>query len=102
MPIQTLQIISPPEAPPVKAKELRHYLWTTHTRYEWSVKELKSRSWISVLTQLPEHDHSVLVNTSDDTILIDRYYPEQQEWSEAKMWGYRVTHWMPLPDPPKG
>jgi acyl-CoA thioesterase len=74
----------------------RHQLLSEKT------KELKSQSWISVSTQLPEHDHSVLVYTSDDTILMDRFYPDQQKWSEAKMWGYRITHWMPLPDLPRG
>jgi len=58
------------------------------------------RDWISVKDRLPKHDHRVLVYTSDDTILIDRYYPEQRRWSDAELWGYRNTHWMPMPDSP--
>ena len=58
--------------------------------------------WISVEERLPKHGAMVLCNTRD--------YIEVLQWDEkAMLWfGMRtinvkgfVTHWMPLPEPPK-
>lgn len=59
--------------------------------------------WISVKERLPKGGAIVLCNTD--------YFVEVLQWDErADMWvdqyrSYRknyVTHWMPLPEPPKG
>ena len=61
------------------------------------------QEWISVKDRLPEGGAIVLCNTD--------YFVEVLQWDErADMWfdqyrSYRknyVTHWMPLPQPPKG
>ena len=59
--------------------------------------------WIPVSERLPKGGEIVLCNT--------KYFLEVLQWDErADMWvdQYRsyqknyVTHWMPLPEPPKG
>lgn len=69
--------------------------------------------WISVKDRLPEEDVAVLVygqilNDPPDVIGVRRRYIGDQEWKYT--WEsedgfiYReddVTHWMPLPEPPK-
>ena len=69
--------------------------------------------WISVKDRLPEEDIAVLVygqvlNDPPDVIGVRRRYNGDQEWKYT--WEsedgfiYReddVTHWMPLPEPPK-
>ena len=61
------------------------------------------QEWISVNDRLPKGGAIVLCNTD--------YFVEVLQWDErADMWvdqygSYRknyVTHWMPLPQPPKG
>lgn len=72
-----------------------------------------SNGWISVKDRLPEEDIAVLVygqvlNDPPDVIGVRRRYNGDQEWKYT--WEsedgfiYReddVTHWMPLPEPPK-
>ena len=41
MPKQIFEIWRPPEARPVTAKELRHWLWVTRREAEWEVREQK-------------------------------------------------------------
>lgn len=60
--------------------------------------------WISVEERLPEEAATVLISWGLDghkAVQIGAYYPDSNEWS---MRGYpvNVTHWMPLPIPPKG
>ena len=49
------------------------------------------QEWISVEDRLPEDGEHILVRYSDDWIC-DEYSPVDDG----------VTHWMPLPRPPKG
>lgn len=59
------------------------------------------QQWISVEERLPEPTVDVLVHYEDGEIDIDAWY---------RMFGrfimenenHRITHWMPLPEPPKG
>jgi hypothetical protein len=69
--------------------------------------------WISVKERLPEEDVAVLtygqvLNNPPEVIGVRRRYNGDQEWKHT--WEsedgfiYReddVTHWMPLPEPPK-
>ena len=73
------------------------------------------QEWISVNDRLPPHNHDVLVYRPDMAmkILVDNYYgyygEDDAEWHEG--WAKYgkdihnnplITHWMPLPQPPKG
>jgi hypothetical protein len=65
--------------------------------------------WISVKDRLPEHDERVLAcysfNTSMQFIQVLDYYatdPVPHFQHELGTDGMKVTHWMPLPEPPKG
>ena len=53
------------------------------------------QEWISVEDRLPDIGIEVLVYSEDDGICVDYY--------DGDSFGYYdVTHWMPLPEPPKG
>ena len=73
------------------------------------------QDWISVKERLPPHNHDVLVYRPDMAmkILVDNYYgyygEDDAEWHEG--WAKYgkdihnnplITHWMPLPEMPKG
>ena len=51
--------------------------------------------WVSVEERLPEPTHCVLVYTTDYSIEVDAI------GSDGEWMSYEVTHWMPLPAPPK-
>lgn len=62
--------------------------------------------WISVKDRLPNDTTRVLVLRYDyvtDTPFVDILWYEKGEWWNRHFRGdYAVTHWMPLPMPPKG
>ena len=52
------------------------------------------QEWISVTERLPDIGVEVIVYSEDDGICVDYY--------DGDSFGYYdVTHWMPLPQPPK-
>ena len=58
----------------------------------------KESDWISVKDKMPPEDEAVLAWNKEGFPMID-------VWS-GKMWGYawtvdEISHWMPLPNPPK-
>lgn len=61
----------------------------------------KQSEWISVNEALPERPGAYLVFTYDRRIsmchFIDHYCDGDMQFDD-----YRVTHWMPLPEAPKG
>ena len=57
------------------------------------------QEWISVDDRLPNPFESVLV-FRDGKISID--YNEENGWFAYDLNGKRVTHWMKMPQPPKG
>lgn len=60
--------------------------------------ELRKRRWISVKDRLPEHEDDYLVCFDDGFIAITFYKKNGWElWADSG----DVTHWMPLPEPPK-
>jgi len=61
-----------------------------------AVDELRKRQWISVKDRLPEPMYQVLIYTDDGWIGVDAldYNEEFREYDY-------VTHWQPLPEPPK-
>lgn len=70
---------------------------------KWISNRMK---WISVKDRLPEEGDTVLVfNTSggeDCLVTIAIKWPNE-EWflTEIETTSEEVTHWMPLPEPPK-
>ena len=64
--------------------------------------EPKTESWIDINERLPEENIRVLVALSrkrGDYTSIDTDRMEKGKWIR---WGRRVTHWMSLPELPKG
>ena len=61
--------------------------------------------WISVKDRLPEFGEKVLITDVSGDVLV--YSLEQtcsgECWWEDEYWNWYndVTHWMPLPEPPK-
>lgn len=61
-------------------------------------------SWINCKYELPQHLKNVLVCTKNG-VIIEAYYDEdRKEWtitnSDSRI--ANITHWQPLPEPPKG
>lgn len=69
------------------------------------IKELEKQmpKWIPVTERLPEHEDAVLCfikNGQQDILQLDKF---ENLWV-GMQWTYKrhaVTHWMPLPEPPK-
>ena len=59
------------------------------------------QEWISVKDRLPEKDEIVIICTDKNFIYAgeligDTWFLDNDSWTAT------VTHWMPLPQPPKG
>ena len=70
--------------------------------YNWVGKGKPAKQWISVKNRLPSKDGCYLVAVTDDH---DRRYFKTTWFScNGGSWfpKQNVTHWMPLPEPPKG
>lgn len=79
--------------------------------YVKGLKEGKPK-WIPVAERLPEEDGSYLVTTTTGTVTTARFYVGKtyppthyrpREYTSPTKWqsNRHVTHWMPLPEPPK-
>lgn len=65
--------------------------------------EKRKDEWISVKERLPERNQSVLVFAKNEIYALlyernDKWWGEAG-WATTEKWG--ITHWMPLPEPPK-
>lgn len=59
-----------------------------------AIREQEERRWIPVTERLPDIGKVVLIYSKEDDVEVDYY--------GGDMFGYcNVTHWMPLPEPPK-
>lgn len=59
------------------------------------------QEWVSVDDRLPEDDEVVIIFTDKNFVYAgeligDTWFLDNDNWTET------VTHWMPMPDPPKG
>ena len=59
------------------------------------------QQWISVKDRLPEQNKDVLVYTITHDVRKAHCYGERSWFGHDGIWRC-VTHWMPLPEPPKG
>ena len=81
---------------------------TDHTENEYIREGLlnagyrKQNKWISIDEKLPENEERVLVYIDSKrygkTLDTDRYLRDSDSWAR---WNNHITHWMPLPEPPK-
>jgi hypothetical protein len=76
--------------------------------YDEVEEELEARRWIPVTERLPEEGAEVLVRTSgalaSTEIAALTVGTTRREWEDLRgelFLGDDVTHWMPLPEPPK-
>lgn len=60
-----------------------------------ALREQEERRWIPVEERLPDVGIEVLIYSEDDGVCVDYYGGDSFGY-------YDVTHWMPLPEPPKG
>lgn len=69
--------------------------------------------WIPVTLRLPEKDGTYIVRTTTGAVTTARFYTAQTypptnyrpySYNRSAQWSHNrnVTHWMPLPEPPKG
>lgn len=59
-----------------------------------ALREQEERRWIPVTERLPDVGIEVLIYSEDDGVCVDYYGGDSFGY-------YNVTHWMPLPEPPK-
>lgn len=70
---------------------------TENKQLRAEVERLKeAQRWISLQEQLPPVNTAVLTRWRGETFSVDWRFPSG-EWTT----GAFVTHWMPLPEPPK-
>ena len=67
-----------------------------------SSKHLASSEWISVKDRLPDMYQNVLAIRADGKIVVDAIGSLEIWYKQMDIVGRPVTHWMPLPQPPKG
>ena len=66
--------------------------------------QVSSRKWIPVSERLPEKRETVLVCDVRENYMNAWEYLGRDEWLyDSSIWETKeITHWMPLPEPPKG
>ena len=71
--------------------------------FEGWIARAEQTGWISVADRLPEINSYVLAATHRGLVIIDRVcdYGRGKEWVSGHF-DNPITHWQPLPQPPKG
>ena len=74
--------------------------------WEDKYNSLADEKWIPVTERLPEEYVNVLchlrsLDRKSEYYSIDHLMEDGQWWKAANSWKHEVTHWMPLPEPPK-
>jgi hypothetical protein len=62
------------------------------------------QQWIPVTERLPENDQYALCVMEDGSFRVFQWNYIDWMWNDGNEWWQEkdVTHWMPLPEPPKG
>lgn len=66
-----------------------------------AIEELSKPRWISVKARLPEPYSWVLGFGFGETEMPIEVFYDGSEWKDSVLGGWYITHWMPLPTPPK-
>lgn len=89
-------------------EESDNYLNTRRTTLEMALAYLKEHfdepKWIPVTERLPEKDKEVLCLLGDGEFWLAVWdHCDDGLWTDGERWVSKcfVTHWMPLPEPPK-
>ena len=108
----------------IDADALLHYLRSTLSdlteedgAYEWAwvdaIHEIEHaptvNGWISVKDRLPENEQYVILWTKTGVMKYAKYLDDEphrpwityDENGSCRAWDNVVTHWMPMPEPPK-
>jgi hypothetical protein len=84
--------------------------WIHHASNHPPKRQTMSNEWISVNEKLPETNCNVLVCKTNGLLTIMSFHKEfETGLRRFHWWGFgqwinqhhQVTHWMPLPEPPK-
>ena len=70
-----------------------------------TANDMTVQEWISVKERLPEDSRSVILCTRSRIVGVGFYSKTTRNWVQHYSGGgiyVDVTHWMPLPEPPKG
>ena len=71
-----------------------------------ALREQEERRWIPVTARLPEESGMYIVTANDghaQRVSFVQWQKKNRMWNLTGARSYwRVTHWMPLPQPPKG
>ena len=74
-----------------------------------ALREQEEKRWIPVTERLPGNEGTYLVYTERGSVFASHFYTEKRfasgyvrepQWSQRGT--VKVTHWMPMPQPPKG
>lgn len=87
-----------------KAMAVRDWWYKAKIQYADKVNTCGVDEWISVDAYLPDADFEVLVASGDDvmTSIFRTGYVHGDYWFDCEVGEkWSVTHWMPLPQPPK-
>ena len=60
-----------------------------------------ANQWISIDERLPQDGEEALVYAGNRGVMIGLYDSVLQVWLDYECCGLKVTHWQPLPEPPK-
>ena len=75
----------------------------SHADYAWQAWQARAQqsAWISVEDRQPETETTVLICTKRGDIFSSWASNEDVFWFYGEEEDNRVTHWQPLPEPPK-
>ena len=90
------------------ALELRQKVEEIHKLLEENESLSATMQWVSVTERLPEINQQVLVLGTNPNIVTTGYIHKYGHWIWSSLNGsthkadhiYKITHWMPLPEPP--
>ena len=91
-----------------KLKKLKHQGLLTDKDCERLITALDKadKGWISIKDRLPDDDVSILICSERKTISKATYSSDMGRYyiADSDLWYNEldITHWMPLPEPPKG